>query len=210
MFAEQSCCRCLCLLCPPVQLAHLLPPQSHSGLWCSPWHLCACCWCGFLVACVVCVAIAKWSQRAAPVCTHVSFCCLCGHCKVVTGCSSCLFMCQPDQPFFDLFAALKGPCLALLSRGCHKPCPRPFFQSACGPSCCGAVRGLTLRCSCWALAFSWSPFVPVSFFEWGLMDIPLSSLLHPFVSLRFVAAYAACSPCNHSSFQYNNTGRNEW
>ena len=31
---EQSCWRCLCLLCPSVQLAHS-PPLRRSGLWCS-------------------------------------------------------------------------------------------------------------------------------------------------------------------------------
>ena len=146
-----------------------------------------------------------------------------GHCKVVTVCSTCLYMCQlllsvwPLQSghrvqqlsvlvsdmgqliwpaSLSLLAALKRPLLPLLSRGCYKPCPRPYFSLACGPSCCGAVCGLPLRCSRWALAFSWSPFVPLSFFRVGLMDSPLSSLLHPFASLRFLCSVAACKPCN--------------
>jgi hypothetical protein len=150
------------------------------------WHCAPCAPCGFLwlllcvwplpsghsvqhlsvhvSAFVVCVAIAKWSQGAAV----------------------CLFMCQTQPAFYPLFAALKSPLLALLPRGCFKTCPRPYFGPACGPSCCGAVRGL--RCSCRALASSWSPLVPFSFFGVGLMDSPLSTLLHPFISLRFVAA----------------------
>jgi hypothetical protein len=150
-----------------VQLAHSLPTQYRSGLWCSLGMCAPAADVGFLwlvlsvwplqsghrvqhlfvhvSAFVVCVAIAKWSQGAAVVCSCVRL----------------------GQPFFPLVAALKGPLLPLLSRGCHKPCPRPSFQPACGPSCCGAVRGLTLCCSCWALASSWSPFVPVSFFEVG-------------------------------------------
>ena len=94
---------------------------------------------GHVSAFVVYVAIAKWSQGAAVVCSCVRL----------------------GQPFYPLFAALKGPFLPPQSRDCPKPCRRPSFQFACGPSCCGAVRGLTLCCSCWALAFSWSPFVPL-------------------------------------------------
>ena len=188
VFVEQSCCRCLCLLCPSVQLAHFCPHSAAQtcGVLLA---LCTCCCCGFLrlllcvwplqsghnvqhlsvhvSAFVVCVAIAKWSQGAAV----------------------CLFMCQAQPTFYPLIAAPKGPLLALLSRGCFKTCPRPFSSLACGPSCCGAVCGLTLRCSRWALASSWSPLVPLSFFGVGLMDSPLSTLLHPSL---------ACGPLQRS------------
>ena len=50
----------------PTATAHALPPQSRSGLWCSAGGVC------------LLVVWALW---------HLLF--LCGHCKVVIGCSSC-------------------------------------------------------------------------------------------------------------------------
>ena len=82
----------MALLVPalPLSAACTLAPTAPLRPVVFSWHCAPAADVGFFVAVVVCVAIVKWSQCAAPVCTCVSFCCLCGHCKVVTGCSSCL------------------------------------------------------------------------------------------------------------------------
>ena len=178
----------------PLSAACTLAPTAPLRPVVFSWHCAPAADVGFFVAVVVCVAIVKWSQCAAPVCTCVSFCCLCGHCKVVTGCSSCLSDRQAcvilgslSIPSCSTEAAFVAPSLPgmlqALSATVPPACPWTFLLR-CRLSCCG----LTLRCSRWALAFSWSPFVPLSFLWVGLMDSPLSSLLHPFASLRFVGA----------------------
>ena len=125
----------------PLSAACTLAPTAPLRPVVFSWHCAPAADVGFFVAVVVCVAIVKWSQCAAPVCTCVSFCCLCGHCKVVTGCSSCLSDRQAcvrlgslSIPSCSTEAAFVAPSLP----GMFQDLSTTVLQPACGPSCCGA------------------------------------------------------------------------
>ena len=71
---QMWCSNCVCCAELWSMLVSVLPPSAACTLRAPTvplrpvvfsWPVCTCCWCGFLVTCVVCVAIAKWSQGAA-------------------------------------------------------------------------------------------------------------------------------------------------
>lgn len=97
-----------------------LPPQCRSDLWCSLGivHL-SLLWVSTAV--VVCVAIAKWSQRAASVCACVSFLLSVwplqsGH-RVQQFVCACVRLSQPSTPSLQHRRALCLPfCPGVASR----------------------------------------------------------------------------------------------
>ena len=177
----------------PLSAACTLAPTAPLRPVVFSWHCAPAADVGFFVAVVVCVAIVKWSQCAAPVCTCVSFCCLCGHCKVVTGCSSCLSDRQAcvilgslSIPLCSTEAAFVAPSLP----GMRKPCPRP--SSSLPVDLLAAVPTFLLRpytpLFSLGIGFQLEPVRSPQLSLGGADGQPLSSLLHPFASLRFVGA----------------------
>lgn len=157
----------------PLSAACTLAPTAPLRPVVFSWHCAPAADVGFFVAVVVCVAIVKWSQCAAPVCTCVSFCCPCGHCKVVTGCSSCLSDRQAcvrlgslSTPSCSTEAAFVAPSLP----GMLQALSATVLQPVSGPSCCGADL-LAAALHSVVLVGHWlsagARSFPSAFFGWG-------------------------------------------
>ena len=157
-----QCCSVLCrvvvLACvcfaPQCRLHTYCPHSDRSGLWCS-LGMCA---------------------PAAGV-VFCGFCCLCGHCKVVTGCSIC-------RSLFPLPQPQKGLCKPCQQRPCF------FTRVLCWQRFEVPITGLTHLCVDVLCLDTAQPHpghwlvrsFPSSFFEVGACDSLLVNPAAPLLS----------------------------